>query len=90
MSEKFKVKNIRYGQVASYKDSIYEYEVISEVPESEVEKHCITEVKPCKNKSQGSSFHGSCSFPFGLNSYYKFNKVADNTYRYTVCSPYTG
>ena len=84
------IKKVSGGQLRPYSDSVYVFEVTSDKPEDEVEKHCTQEVKRCNNKSQGGRFDGSCSFPFGLNSYYKFSKVTDNKYRYTVCEPYTG
>ena len=83
------VKNIRGGQVRPYADSIYQYKITSDKPEEKVEEHCAKEVHRCSNKLQGGCFTGSTGFPFGLDSYYKFNKMSDGKFSYTVCEPYT-
>jgi len=83
-----KVTPIRGGQLRPYADSVYEYEIESTLDPKETENHCTAKVKPCQNK--GSDFSGSCSFPFGLNSFYSFSKIAENKYNYKVCEPYTG
>lgn len=84
---KWEVK--RSGQVRSHADSIYEYEVETALPEYEVKRFCTSFLKPSKHEG-GGSFSGACSFPHGMDSFYKFEKLEDNKYRYTVCSPYTG
>ena len=85
-----KVKQLHFGQMGAYRDSIYDFEIISAKPEDEVEKYCTTEIRKCGIKDQGACFSGNCGFPHDLNSYYKFRKTGENTYRYTVCEPYTG
>jgi len=78
----------RQGQVRPYADSVYEYEIESDLKEAKVRKFCTEILKPSENI--GSGFTGACSFPFGLNSYYSFWKTGDNSYNYKVCCPYTG
>lgn len=84
------VIKVQGGQVASYKDSIYRFIVQCFLPEEQVEELCKLYCRNSNNKLQGGNFNGSCSFPFGLNSFYRFNKLAYGVYEYTVCEPYTG
>lgn len=86
----YKVKKIRGGQISSYKDSIYEYEIESKMPAEKVESYCREVVRRCVHKSQGGCFTGSCKFPFGLERYYKFTTLDKGRYNYTVCEPFTG
>ncbi len=77
------------GQVRLHADSIYRYEVSSNLSEEEVKRFCTTFLYPSKNEG-GGTFNGSCDFPHGLDSFYKFEKIGDNKYEYTICRPYTG
>jgi len=90
MINKIEWKRIRGGQVRPYADTIYEYEIISEMREEEVKRFCKTFLGACKN--EGSCFNGSCGFPFGLEPYCKFEKdeEVENKYNYKICYPYTG
>ena len=82
---------LRAGQPRPYADSIYEYKVYSDKSEEDVERFCKTMIKPCSQKANpGDSFSGSSDFPHGMNSYYAFRKLSENTYQYLVCVPYTG
>ena len=80
------IKCVSSGQVAAYKDSIYAYEIESDMREFEVKDFCIRQLK--KAEHEGSNFSGCCAFPFGLNSFYSFTKIGANSYRYRVCDPY--
>ena len=84
---------IRAGQVSAHKDSIYEYKVYSDRPEAQVKTFCTTILEPYAGHEAAddkAQFNGSCSFPYGLESFYAFRKLAENTYYFIVCRPYTG
>jgi hypothetical protein len=85
-----KVEVLKYGQVAPYKDSVYEYRIKTTLPEFDVKSFCVKFLKPATHEVESGCFNGSCSFPFGLENYYKFSKTGDDSYYYIVCSPYTG
>lgn len=82
------VEAIQLGQVGPYKDSIYKFKVISDLPLSEVKEFCTKTLRRSKNESPNGCYTGSCGFPFGLSSYFRFKKVAEGEYEYTVCEPY--
>ena len=82
-------KNLHYGQIRPYADSIYEYEIKTTLHKDEVKRFCTLFLRPSKIEHAGR-FDGSCNFPHGLNSYYKFTKLSENKYHYIVCGPYTG
>ena len=82
---------IRTGQSGKYTDSIYEYKVYSDQPEHDVEKFCKEFIRPATHKARiGDNFNGRCGYPYGLESFYSFQKIGENTYRYLVCYPYNG
>ena len=87
--QKITYKCLQAGQVRPYADSIYEYELETTLHITEVKRFCTLFLRPSKIEHAGR-FDGSCSFPHGLNSYYKFTKKSDTNYHYIVCSPYTG
>lgn len=80
-------KQTKNGQVGKYKDSIYQWVITSQEPEDKVREHCQTLMKS-ENEHPNGNFGGSCNFPFGLNSYFKFTNNNDGTFTYTVCVPY--
>lgn len=99
IKDDLKIETIKYGQMGQYKDSIYEYKIISKLNNKLIERYCTTKLRPCKNNKQNGCFTGSCGFPFGLESYYKFvhidtiisengKEVLESIYLYTVCEPY--
>lgn len=81
---------LQAGQIRPYADSIYEYEVKTEIHENQVKEFCFNFLKRVSPKNKGHDFSGSCNFPYGMNSYYTFRKKEENTYMYKVCCPYTG
>jgi len=83
-------KVLRAGQVRPYADSVYEYEIESNIHENQVKEFCFTFLKRVNSKNKGNNFSGNCSFPYGLSAYYQFTKVEEGKYLYTVCNPYTG
>lgn len=81
----FKVKTLKCGQPRPYADSEYEYEIVSELPERYVKSFCINILRPCKQtydewdkRNADSYFHG----------YYRFEKIAENTYKYFKLEPF--
>lgn len=83
--------NLRAGQVRPYGDSIYRYRVMSDSPMFVVSTFCRKVLKPCENEClDDNQYTGSCSFPFALNSFYKFEMESPGVYIYTVCEPWTG
>lgn len=84
------VIKVQGGQIASYKDSIYEFIVQSYLHEEQVEELCKLYCRNSTHKVKNGNFNGSCSFPFGLESFYKFERIGYGVYRYIVCEPYTG
>lgn len=82
------VEKLKAGQVRKYGDSIYEYRIVSDEPVEAVKSHCTTKLRPSKNESPNGHYGGSCGFPFGLESYFKFKKESEGVYLYTVCEPY--
>ena len=92
-------KQIQAGQLRPYADSIYEYEITTNIKGmlynetdeeyDKIKEFCTEILYPSKNEG-GGGFNGSCSFPHGLNSYYKFVKRDRGSYHYIVCQPYTG
>lgn len=80
------IRCLHDGQVAAYKDSIYSYEIESDMSAGLVKHFCTRKLK--KAEHEGTDFSGSCSFPFGLNPFYSFTKTGDNSYKYIVCQPY--
>jgi hypothetical protein len=81
---------LHYGQIRKYTDSIYRYKIVSDLPEKDVKRFCVTFLYPAKHEAPNGRYNGASQFPFGLDSYYKFVKTDENTYEYTVCRPYTG
>ena len=77
------------GQQRPYADSIYKYEIESELYEGKIKEFCVKFLCPATHEG-GGGFSGACSFPHGLDSYYSFEKISENKYRYKVCQPYTG
>lgn len=92
MIDKISVTKMYSGQVARYKDSIYDYKIKSYLKPKEVEEYCLDNVGPFKpkHKLNNGVFNGSCFFPFGLQPYYRFIRRSEIEYQYTICSPYTG
>lgn len=90
MEQKFSItwEVLKSGQPRPHADSIYIYKVFSDSPEYLIMGFCTQILKPSKNK--GSNFSGSSSFPFGLESFYSFEKTGEHEYLYKVCQPYTG
>jgi len=87
----FNAKTICAGQVRSYADSIYKYEIKSPLDIEHVEavaRDRIDRLHKVTNK--GWCFSGSCSFPFGLEPYFRLSKDGDGSYTLLICQPYTG
>jgi len=82
---------LRAGQPRPYADSIYEYVIKSKLPESFIKNFCTKVLKPCDipSKAGNEQFTGSCGFPYGLDSFYKFKQEAEGIYKYVVCEPFT-
>jgi len=82
---------IRVGQLRLYADSIYEYRIESELHENLIKNFCIKVLRPCSIEGRVGTeqFDGSCSFPHGLQPYYRFRKIEENIYEYVVCEPFT-
>ena len=87
---KIEVEQLRYGQVGPYKDSVYEFVIKTDLPEHDVKRFCTTFLRGGKHQVDSGKFDGNCSFPFGLESYFKFHKKDDGSYYYITCHPYTG
>lgn len=92
-----KYEKVRSGQLGSHKDSVTEIKIITdETNPNYIKRFCTEFLLPCKNEANkpGCSFTGTCSFPYGLESFYSFRDVGmeDNmhVYTYKVCYPYTG
>ena len=84
----FTVETLQYGQARPYADSVYDYIVESEQPESVVKNFCTNVLFPMTqeykdwqpfSKDPSSYFYG----------YYIFKKVKENVYRYRIVKPYT-
>lgn len=78
------------GQVRPYADSIYTYEIESNLGDEQTKRLCTTFIRRSTNEKPGGRYDGGSGFPFGLESFFKFAKIKDGEYRYTVCEPYTG
>jgi len=83
-------KVLKSGQVAPHKDSIYKFEIETDIHENQVKEFCFTFLHRVNSKNKGNQFNGSCNFPFGLSPFYSFSKLENNKYHYIVCRPYTG
>lgn len=86
--KELKVTALQEGQMRPYQDSIYRYKVESNFDEKRVKDFCTVVLRKCENELANGSFDGACSFPFGLNSYFRFIKKSEGEYEYTVCQPY--
>ena len=82
-------KIIASGQPAPYRDSIFKAEIHSTLHPMTVKNFCTMYLRPSSNEYASGVFNGSCGFPFGLNSYYRFRETRKGVYEYTVCEPYT-
>jgi hypothetical protein len=90
MKNQISFDTVKTGQVAAYKDSIYEYVIESNLPEEFIKRFCTKTLNPATNESPNGCFSGACGFEFGLAPFFKFKKTGDNIYLYTVCCPYCG
>lgn len=81
-------ETIRAGQVGPYKDSVHKFKVTSDLPEAEVKRFCTETLMRSNNQSNSGCYNGSCGFPFGLSSYFRFVKLEEGVYEYMVCQPY--
>lgn len=91
MADKYiKWEVLTSGQVGEYKDSIYEFEIESNLPPAEVKRFCLDFLSSAENEVTSGTFDGACGFPFGLETYYMFSLMAEGNYKYVVCKPYTG
>jgi len=84
-------KNTHSGQKRAYGDSFYEYDVRSELPADEVECVCCTKVCAAIPETQ---WRDECKAQRGsmeahFRNHYKFSKIGDGHYFYSVCFPYT-
>lgn len=79
---------LKKGQVGPYKDSIYRWKIESELSETEVKDYCTGTLMPCEKEHPSGNYSGTSDFPFGLNSYFKFENKGEGTFLYTVCVPY--
>lgn len=82
-------KNTHSGQKRAYGDSFYEYDVRSELPADEVERVCREKINTAIPESQ---WREECkvdrSMAAHFRHHYKFSKIGDGHYFYSVCSPY--
>ena len=83
---KAKVETIREGQIARYNDSVYEYIITSENDPSTVKRFCRTFIHPARLSKKEWDESQSPSDYFA--SYYEFQDLGDNRYRYRVVEPY--
>ena len=72
----FKVTTLQYGQPRPYADSIYEFEIESDQPETIVKNFCTKVLYPYNDSKE---WYGDKM---------TFTKIDDNKYRYKVVSPY--
>ena len=82
---------IKSGQVAAHKDSTYKYVIETKLPERTVREFCTKFLHRAQYEAQNErQFNGSCSFPFGLDKFFKFyqDEENENIYHYFVCHPY--
>lgn len=81
---------LRSGQKGSYKDSVSEYDVKSELGAKLTEKLLVKHVTKTTNKVASiSHFNGTSGFPFGLDKFYGFWLTKDdNRFKLKICYPY--
>ena len=79
------------GQVRPYADSVYIYDVTAPegATDEQVWEACQT-LRKCANRDQNRGHNGSCSFPYGMQSFGSLKPIEGNSYRYSVTEPYTG
>jgi hypothetical protein len=88
---KFDAKSVRSGQVRPYGDTVSEWSVESDGTPEEVMAQCLRELAPNMPVAQRSAechSHGTCGFPFGLDSFYTFAPRSNGTFRFCVVWPY--
>jgi len=82
--------NTHSGQKQAYGDSFYEYDVTSDLPATVVERVCAEKVYAAMPEIQ---YRAECrtdrSAAAHFRAHYKFAKVGEGKYRYSVCFPYT-
>jgi len=85
----FTAKQTRCGQARAYQDSVYSWDIESDLPKDEVIAKALAELGRGVNPANISTQHsGACGFPFGLDSFYSFSQMATGLYRFTVTEPY--
>ena len=85
----FTAKQTRCGQARAYQDSVYSWDIESDLPKDEVIAKALAELGRGVNPANISTRHsGACGFPFGLSSFYSFSQVSGEKYTFTVTEPY--
>ncbi len=82
---KFNVRQIKSGQPKPYAASEYEYEVESDCHEFTVKQFCTKVLQPCNQTKDKWIYEDADSY---FHGYYKFEKIAENKYRYYVYRPF--
>jgi hypothetical protein len=89
----FVTKCIKSGQAGPRKDSVWQYEIESDLPATEVLLQCTLNlgrgVNPANRCNQMSQHNGSCEYPFGLDSFYAIIETADGRWMFSMVQPYT-
>lgn len=83
-----KVKEIRHGQVAAYKDDVSVYEIDSDEGFEATKKHCMSLTNVKNETKDESQCDGSSGWPFGLDSFFWFGQKGPEKYSFKVVSPF--
>lgn len=82
--------NTHSGQRREYGDSFYDYDVTSDLPAEQVERICAEKVRSAIPEAQYvAEYRAKPSADLHFRNHYKFRKVGDGRYVYSVCFPYT-
>ena len=87
----YQVKKTHSGQHRAYGDTSNEYEIRSSNDRSDVEKHCREHVHKCDLPYQQwvDEHNANRTAENHFRRYYRFNKIGDDLYFYSVIFPFT-